>query len=532
MYKVRINGEIFEAEESENLLDLIKKNNLQIENPCNGLGTCGKCKVKLSVASKVNSEQMKFLNDMDVKNNIRLACMTEVSSDMEVFLSDSEKEERVLSEGFMREYKINAREGYGIAVDIGTTTIVCSLVDLKTGEIRDKASMVNPQKQFGLDVLSRITYNIEMGTEGLLKLQRSVIEGLNTLLNEIYSNNNIDSSEISEIVVAANTTMLHILLGSDTSSLGVFPYKPEFIETRKLRAESIGLDANENTILYTLPGVSAFIGSDIVSGVYATGLYEEEGNILFIDIGTNGEIVLKKDGDRGQKYLSCCSCAAGPALEGMNITNGVRAGNGAIEDLKIKNDEIDIITINNEKASGICGSGILAVIRELVKHKIITTSGAIIKKDSIPEDDYRQKYISLNGNKREFVIAEELGLKVTQSDIRQVQLAKGAILSGFVALLNKSKLNINELDKIIIAGQFGAHLPEESLIKSGILPQECRNKISYVGNTSLSGACMFLTSKDARLEMDKLAKEMEYIELGNTENYEKIFRNSMMFPVE
>ena len=430
-----------------------------------------------------------------------------------------------MTEGFLKDFNKKFRNGLAIAVDIGTTTVVMQLINLTNSIVISKSSMINPQKQFGLDVLTRISYNIEEGLEGLEKLNKSLIDGLNKLIEELISNSKINRNEIVEIAISANTTMLHFLLKEDASSLGKYPYKPVFIESKQVKAVDLGLDL-PNATLYTLPGVSAFIGSDIVSGVYASGMLNSEGNVLFIDIGTNGEIVLKRN-DR----LVCCSCAAGPALEGMNITNGVRACNGAIEDVVINENSIDLITINNEAPVGICGSGILSVIREVVKHNLINKNGAFLKKESLKENDYRQKYIRLNGNKRELVLSEKENIIVTQTDVRQVQLAKGAILSGFVALLNHFKLNIEDLNKIIIAGQFGAHLPVSSLVMSGIIPFGTENKISYVGNTSLSGAYMFLTGQNSKEDIIRLAKDMEYLELAVTENYEKIFRESMVFPV-
>lgn len=215
----------------------------------------------------------------------------------------------------------------------------------------------------------------------------------------------------------------------------------------------------------------------------------------------------------------------------MNISCGIRAQNGAIEDIKILEDKIELKTIENEKAVGLCGFGILAAVREVLKTGIVLKNGAFIKKEKLKEDDYRQKYISLNGSKRELILQDNPRIIVTQGDIRQVQLAKGAILSGFLALLNHFDLKMEDLDKVLIAGQFGAHLPVESLIGTGILPKEVKDKIQYVGNTSKTGAYMALLSKNVKEEMTKLSKDMNYLELAVTENYENIFRNSMIFPL-
>ena len=332
-------------------------------------------------------------------------------------------------------------------------------------------------------------------------------------------------AEIREIDVAANCTMMHMLLGVDARSIGRAPYRPEFTEAKRLPASGIGIEAGKDTLLYCLPQVSGYIGADIVAGAYVCALQKEKGRVLFIDIGTNGEIVLASQG-----RILCCSCAAGPALEGMNISSGMRAAEGAIEDVKITPEGNEIKVIGGQEPVGICGSGILAVVKELLRTGIVKKTGAFIKKEKLEEDDYRFPMIRVNGTKREFVLHEKPEILVTQGDVRQVQLAKGAILSGFTALLEKAAITMGDLDKVMIAGQFGAHLPAESLVGTGILPEEVKDKLIYVGNSSKTGAYMALMSARAKQEIEELASEMEYIELAETENYERIFADSMIFP--
>ena len=232
----------------------------------------------------------------------------------------------------------------------------------------------------------------------------------------------------------------------------------------------------------------------------------EKGNLLFIDIGTNGEIVLATEG-----RLLSCSCAAGPALEGANISCGMRAAEGAVEDIIITDEKTELKVIGDTKSVGICGSGILAAVRELLKNGFIKPSGVFIKKsDSGKGSDKR---LILQGTKRAFMLSDNI--TITQDDIRQVQLAKGAILSGFTALLKKAGLEMNQLDKVLVAGQFGAHLPAESLTGVGILPPDVKDRIVYVGNSSKTGAYMALMSQKERTEMEKLAQKMEYMELAD-----------------
>jgi uncharacterized 2Fe-2S/4Fe-4S cluster protein (DUF4445 family) len=363
-----------------------------------------------------------------------------------------------------------------------------------------------------MDVLTRITYEYENPDCGIAKLQSAIVDSINQMIAEVCRKASIEPSAIREIDVAANCTMMHMLLGVDARSLGRSPYRPVFTDAKTLPASEIGIKAGKDTLLYCLPQVSAYIGADIVAGAYVCQLQKERGNVLFIDIGTNGEIVLASHGK-----LLCCSCAAGPALEGMNISSGMQAAEGAVEEIRITEH-------------GICGSGILSVIKELLRTGIVKKSGVFAKKDQFHTDDYRYPLLRMNGTKREFVLHSDPELLVSQSDVRQVQLAKGAILSGFTVLLNKAGITMSDLDQVMIAGQFGAHLPAESLTGTGILPTEVKDKLVYVGNSSKTGAYMALLSGSVKREIESLAKQMEYMELAETDNYERTFAESMIFP--
>ena len=424
---------------------------------------------------------------------------------------------------------------FGVAIDIGTTTVVCELVDMNTGKQLANSSMINAQKHFGLDVLTRITYEIENPKDGINKLQTAIVDSINDMIEDVCHKTGIEKKYIYEVSVGANCTMMHMLLGISAKTIGKSPYAPVFTGSRNILASEIGIKISKKGRLYCLPSVSSYIGADIVAGAYVCDLQHKKGNVLFIDIGTNGEIVLSKAG----KLLSC-SCAAGPALEGMNISSGMRASEGAIEDIEIINGSVNIKTIGNKEPVGICGSGILAAVRELVKSGIIKKEGAFIKKDKLPETDSRYDLIQLNGKKREFIVCdkstseknnhENEKILITQGDIRQVQLAKGAILSGFLALLRKAGISMSELDKVMIAGQFGAHLPADSLTGTGILPEEVGDKLEYVGNSSKAGAYMALMSSNVKKEMEELAVNMDYMELGAIEDYERLFSDCLIFP--
>lgn len=580
----------------KSLLQILLENEVFVDNPCNGRGSCGKCKIRHVEGNlpAISETERKLLKAEEIHSGLRLSCLVTPQEDISIEILEKERNHKILDKGYMPDFEfkpavhkricqikkptledqrsfeeaisdafgmqkfdwrllqqheiiygkvtgvfhgedlIGIEPGdttnllYGVAVDIGTTTVVAALVDMRTGEELATASMMNPQKQFGLDVLTRITYTLENPQNAKEKLQHAIVNAVNTLIEELCNRVSIDRKYIYEITVAANCTMMHFLLGMDATSIGKAPYAPVFVKSKNIPAQSIGLKASSGARLYCLPSVSAYIGADIVAGAYVCQLHKNGGNVLFIDIGTNGEIVLSNHG----KLLSC-SCAAGPALEGMNISSGMKAAEGAIEDVHITEKGIELKVIGNEEPVGICGSGILAAVKELVRIGLVKNDGAFIKRENLEKSDYRYDMIQLNGVKREFVLKHGSGqLLITQGDIRQVQLAKGAILSGFYALLRQAAIEMNQLDKVMIAGQFGTHLPADSLIGTGILPQEVKNKLIYVGNSSKTGAYMALMSVDVKTQMESLANQMAYMELGASEGYERLFMQCLLFPNE
>lgn len=586
-------GKDFEYVPKKNLLQLLLENDIFVDNPCNGNGSCGKCKVRVLEGNlpPLSSTERKLLKEDEINADIRLSCLVVPKEDITIEILQKERKHKILTTGYVPEFEFNptiskknfeikmptletqspfedslcealgtkkvnwkllrdyessygtvtgifndseliALEAgdtteflYGVAIDIGTTTVVAALIDMNNGEELATASRINPQKKFGLDVLTRITYELEHPEGSKEELQKTIVEAINEMVEELCSEGKVKKENIYEISIAANCTMMHFLLGVDATSIGKSPYAPVFTKAKNISASDLGIKAAKCARVYCLPSVSSYIGADIVAGAYVCELHKAEENILFIDIGTNGEIVLSKGG----KLLSC-SCAAGPALEGMNISSGMRAAEGAVEDVEITEKGIDLKVIGEEDPIGICGSGILAAVKELLRTGIVKNNGAFIKKEQLEESDYRYEMIQLNGNKREFLLkSTPEQLLITQGDVRQVQLAKGALLSGFYALLKQAKIDMSELDKVMIAGQFGAHLPADSLVGTGILPEEVKDKLVYVGNSSKTGAYMALMSVKVKKEIEDLAGEMEYMELGASEGYEKLFSQCLIF---
>ncbi|MDR1044808.1 MAG: ASKHA domain-containing protein [Candidatus Adiutrix sp.] len=423
-------------------------------------------------------------------------------------------------------------QAYGLALDIGTTTMVMALVDLLDGRELAGASMINPQAPWGLDVLSRIAYAQEQGPEGLRRLQKAVTDGLEELTLAVCRDGGVNPARIYNLAVAANSTMLHLLLGLAPDSLGLIPFAPTLSRGLAFRGSEIGLKRLGAAKVLILPSVSAYIGADIVAGAYVCRLKDRRENVIFIDVGTNGEVILASHG-----RLIACSCAAGPAFEGMNIHKGMRASEGAIEDLNLTwNREtadlaISLTTIGDSGPVGLCGSGILAAVREFLKIGLLRPDGRLVKSGELASDDPRKGLcLDFNGKPALRLSKTSDEVIVTQKDIRQVQLAKGAILSALKALLLKTGLEMSALDRVIVAGQFGAYLPVDSLTSCGLVPAELAEKIEYAGNTSKAGAYMALMSRQARAEMEELASGIDYFELGDIDNYDRLFAAAMKFP--
>ncbi|MBR1604383.1 MAG: DUF4445 domain-containing protein [Synergistaceae bacterium] len=489
------NNKVIECEQGENLYLVLAAHNL-IDAPCGGRGVCGKCGVEVDGVKK-------------------LSCEVRINKDINVTLPESEKASRITSTGFKKDFKLDAAQGLGIAVDIGTTTVVAALIDLASGEELESYSCLNSQKACGQDVITRIHYSDENSENlsGLNYLQKLILDDLRNLISKLLENYN--ARDVKAVTVAGNTTMIHLFAGVNPHSLSAAPYKPMFDGALILSAKDLNLN-NLDCEVYCLPAVAAYVGGDITAGVLACGIDEMQGRILFIDIGTNGEMVLANN-----QKLFACSCAAGPALEGMNITCGMRAADGAVDDVTIDdNNKIKFSTINNKSPKGICGSGLLALIAELRAHKIINSSGRFNDCELVSVD---------TENKKRVVIDAANNIFISQKDIRQVQLAKGAILSGVVTMLRAAGLRPDELDKVIIAGQFGSHLKAESITGAGLIPDELTQKIIYAGNTSISGAEICLLSRGQREQCENFTNKINYIELSTLEGFDKVFIDSLKF---
>lgn len=548
------NNKSVEVEKGTTILEAARKIGVVIESPCNAVGVCGKCKVKVVSGNlkDIIQDGEHHLSEEEKAEGFVLSCQAKVMADVdiEVIAKNSNKTLKILSHGHSfdieldnyinKKYKednktyiyageelIGEEEGdttalsFGVVVDIGTTTLVASLVNINTGEELYSVSALNPQSIYAQDVLSRIKFASD--EEGLEVMYGGIIKELNSMLKKITKETGIDKKYIYEVIFSGNTCMIHLASNTNPYFLGKYPYTPELRGGSYLSAKDNRLNISEIGSIYLPPIISAYVGPDITSGVLATRLQGRKGTTLFVDIGTNGEMVIGKDGK-----LSATSTAAGPAFEGMNITYGMRAQRGAIEYFNIEEDgSIEIKTIEDEKAVGICGSGLLDIVGELVSNKVIGKSGKFASSESsdLPEA-LKRRLVKLDG-KTAFEISE--GVLLTQKDIRQVQLAKGAVRSGIEFLMRSKEVKADKVDKIQIAGSFGYHLRAKSLINIGLLPKEFEGKIEFVGNTSKSGGHAFLVNKNYRAEMENLVKEIEVVELSKGEDFDKIFIKCLSF---
>ena len=417
-----------------------------------------------------------------------------------------------------------ANEVYGLAVDIGTSKVVCHLMDLKRGETVGVGSMENPQVIHGEDIISRIAY-ASSDSRNLHELQKLVIDCINNILNGLCGKYGVDSGRIYELLFVGNTAMHHIFLGIQPKYLALSPYTPAIKRPINVKAKDLSININPNGIVSTLPLIAGFVGSDAVADILATGIHEFDGNALLIDIGTNTEIVLG-----GRDGMICCSCASGPAFEGAHIKHGMKAVSGAIERVKISRGlEVEYSTVDGSKPRGLCGSAIIDVVAELFRHGVIDRQGRFNK--NIEAQRLRRGESGI-----EFIIAwaSETGvgydITVTQKDIREVQLAKAAIYSGCSILMGKKGVTEKDIDRIFIAGAFGNYINPENAKVIGLIPDVPIEKIMFVGNAAIAGAKMVLLSKDLRMQAESILKLINYHELAADPNFNNEFMNALPIP--
>ena len=424
----------------------------------------------------------------------------------------------------------------GLALDIGTTTVALYLCDLATGDIIASGSITNPQVLFGTDVMSRIEYSASHPVEGVRRMRGELIKAVNTLIDEMVTRNGYFPNQIVDMTVVGNTVMHHIFLGMAPDSLGLWPFEPSIRESVNIKAHELGMLINPSSYVHVLPVEAGFVGADNVGVLISEEPYNRNDLSLTIDIGTNGEVVL---GNR--ETLLSCSCATGPAFEGAQISCGMRAAPGAIEKVRIHPDtlEVDYVVIGNKEwaseqgrceilPSGVCGSGIIDTVAHLFKTGIIGEDGAFSKNLHTPRLRKGQSSVM------EFVLtwkhetATGNDIVFTQRDIRQIQLAKGALHGGCKVLMGH--LKVTYINRMSIAGAFGMHIDKENALTMGLFPWCDPENITMVGNAAGHGAYLTLVDREKRAEADRITGMVTHIELALEEGFQREFMKALSIP--
>jgi len=577
----------------ENLLTALRKEGLNILSPCNGAGTCGQCRVRFEQGAPTPTDgDRRFLNSQEIQDGWRLSCLHKVEGEAAIYLmtqtgqldakgqKDSPLEGGEIDPGIdahflqlsppgqddqradllrlrerlgqelpvplpvlkrlpsiLRDNEFSltvikaekeilnllpndhSHEIYGVAIDIGTTTIACYLFELVDGCQLAVAAGSNPQSTFGADVISRIGYGREQ-KKGSEELRRLVVDALNELITRMVQEVGIKRDAVYKVTVVGNPTMLHLFLGIDPLAIDHSPYVPVIQNGLTLRAEEAGLAVFPFARVEILPAVSAYVGSDIVAGILYADMGTKDAIELFLDIGTNGEVVLAV-GSR----MFACSTAAGPAFEGASISQGMSALDGAIHRVTIEDGELSCSVLGGKEARGICGSGLLDAVAALREIGLIDSSGRLRR-----TEHPLSSQIEGEGTKARFLLSD--GVYLTQKDIREFQLAKGAIRAGIEVMLEHASIGSDGIDRILVGGAFGSSLSPSSLLCTGLLPSIDVGRIISLGNSAGQGAKLVLLNRRNTQHLQQLIKKTNYIELSFIKEFSQKFITHMQFPTD
>lgn len=504
------------------LLEAAGQAGIIINSVCGGKGICKKCLVNLEPGAR----------------QVR-ACQYSVQSDLTITIPASSRyfEQKILEHGIdthlgirptiHEKYraKVSTKKIFGLAVDIGTTTVVAKLINMVDGQCLATQAALNPQSRHGDDVVSRIAY--AKTNEKLGQLHELIIDCINSLIAKLCKQTSIDAEQIYEMCVVGNTTMNHLFLKLPVKQLGLAPYKAFSLDAHDTPAAQLNLNINPAGNVHTVENIAGFVGSDTTAVALATGVDSVEEMSLVVDIGTNGEIVL---GTKDKLYAA--SCAAGPALEGARISCGSRAAVGAIEAVVVNHGDIVVDVIGNHPPRSICGSGLLDAVAVMLNLGIVDKSGRFIRPNNlspaivsriIEQDKQWSFYLFRAAN------VSERSVFLTQKDIREVQLAKAAIQAGIKILQRKLGIEDADVQQILLAGAFGNYIRPKSALRIGLLPNVPLERIRFVGNAASSGAQMILLSSALRAEAKRLARKIEYIEIAHEPDFQTVFAESMPF---
>ncbi|MCX5698736.1 MAG: ASKHA domain-containing protein [Candidatus Omnitrophica bacterium] len=514
------------VEKDETILSAAIAAGIYLNANCAGDGTCGRCKVIVQ-QGQVKSRPNGIITAAEKKNNVYLACLAIIQSDLEVLIPDNSRiDKNIQIDSLGGEVTIEPADttgkNFGLCFDIGTTTISGQLVNLNSKKILGTKTAYNQQAVFGSDVITRIVYAAKTG--GLEKLHNAVSDTMNQIIKDLASEHKISLFDVNCIVCSGNTTMIHLLLSLDPAHIRRQPYVPTANFPPVLRAAEAGININPSGLLSCVPGVSSYVGGDTTAGVLSSGIYQKEELCILIDIGTNGEIVL---GNRD--FLAACAASAGPAFEGSGVTSGMRASGGAIQKVSINKNDFGVkySTIQDKLPLGICGSGYIDLLSEMLEAGIIDKGGKI---------KVAGKRIRSTDNGREFVVCfkEEIqaqaDIVINEADIENLKRSKGAIYSACAILVKHLALKFSAISKLFIAGGFGAYLDIEKAIRIGLLPDLERSKFIFIGNSSLTGSREILLSAQAMAIADALASKITYFDLSVDSGYMEEYSQALFFP--
>lgn len=470
--QIKVNDKGIVVKRGEKLIDVLIDENIPINSYCGGKGTCKKCYVL------VNGEK-------------ELACSIYCYEGLSVkTLSDFES---IMIEGSTGKLNIKtpSNKGYGIVIDVGTTTIVTCLYSLSDGTKLKEISSHNPQYRYGLDVISRITYSLTHA-DGLMDMHIVIKNHLKSLINELTQDY---QEELKSIVLVGNPTMISIINNIPLEGLATYPFETKVDKYIYENGKLLNLSANiKITFIYAH---SSFIGSDIIAGIVSSDFHNSKDYNLLIDLGTNGELAL---GNKDIIYT--CSCASGPAFEGANITLGTPSISGAIYQIDLDNN---YKTIDNKKPIGFCGSGIIDYVSKMLDGKVLDSSGSYIKEPLKIENKYF----------------------LNQNDIRNVQLAKSAIITGIELLIKTASIDINNIKNVYLSGGFGSNINIDSCIRIGLIPKELKDKVKLIGNSAIKGAALYLLSENYQSIFDNLKPKIKTLDLVNNELFGEFFINNL-----
>ncbi len=530
-------GQSIPTTKNESILAALKKNGIYLVSPCGGKGTCGKCRVKI-INGKYKTEITGKFSQSDRDKNIVFACQTYPEENLTVEVLEESKlvvgDKIALSkaEHLNKLFKelngkispivspdTESKQKYGVAVDIGTTTIIVYVVDISNGDIIDVGMTYNSQIRYGDDVITRIIYATE--NNGLGELRSAVVDDINDLIDTIVERHKINKETIGSCVLSGNTTMAHLFWGLDTRSIREEPYIPAMSFFPLWKASEAHININSDALVYTMPCIASYVGGDIVSGVLASKMNRSPDVSLFMDIGTNGEIAIGND-----EWLVTAACSAGPCFEGSGIKNGMRATEGAIETVKIKpkTSDIKLSVIGKTTPAGICGSGMIDAISEMFLAGIIDRKGKFVRSlaaDKIRDGEDGTEIVLYKGTK---------DIVLTEVDIENILRAKAAMYAGISMLIQEVGFSIDKLKHVYVAGGFGNFLNVEKAVILGMLPDLPKERFIFLGNTSAAGAYLSLLSEKLRGEAQDIARKMTYVELSTSKSFMDEYMAGLFLP--